>query len=542
MKIAQYQFYIMNTGLITICNVLPTQSGAVPSAPSSAPKNAQNAADNVTSTENSSDNNSPKARNTPSDKNGQSFDEALREKMDSQLVDQEVCDDKKKNQQDLEPANPDLAVLVLPSSAGLLDPQPATTDNAEPLELSSNPSTADVTHGLRIAKNTEPLSNTMVTGDPLAASVPASAESAPTAPILTDQNIEQTIATPIPQMPTGNTKIPVDFGQDTSQTVPTPISQIPIGNTQAPVEIGLPADAKDSTALEKPEIPSPLPVVAAQIQTAKTSPIPPNIETSLPIGNFTDLVENASQPNTTPKQQNLSQGLEESSISPISSQSSPVQTNNPAVQLAALQTESRKNTPSGKEDVFTSLESVGQPFDSTINQASANQQTLLSPNADKIGINTDSGFHLGRQIQESVSSTYHPGTKQILIRLDPPELGKITIRFIERPEGITGLLQVDNPRTQKEIQQSLPGIIQTLQNADVQIKKIEVVLSNQQDSNAFGGQSAGHNGGFGQESPQYPHSMGQTPSYNQWRSNPQHLNDPASPQAVWADNSIDMLI
>ena len=53
----------------------------------------------------------------------------------------------------------------------------------------------------------------------------------------------------------------------------------------------------------------------------------------------------------------------------------------------------------------------------------------------------------------------------MVIRLDPPELGQVTLRFIERPEGITGVLHVEQSQTRQEIERALPEIIQNLQNA-----------------------------------------------------------------------------
>jgi flagellar hook-length control protein FliK len=82
-----------------------------------------------------------------------------------------------------------------------------------------------------------------------------------------------------------------------------------------------------------------------------------------------------------------------------------------------------------------------------------------------------------RQIQDSIALGVQQNSKQIVIRLDPPELGRVAIRFQEDSQGITGILEVQKSQTRHDIQHALPGIIQQLQDSGVQIKRVEVVLS-----------------------------------------------------------------
>jgi len=86
---------------------------------------------------------------------------------------------------------------------------------------------------------------------------------------------------------------------------------------------------------------------------------------------------------------------------------------------------------------------------------------------------------IGKQILESIhSSLSQQGQdQQITIRLNPPELGKVFIKFDERDSQIIGLLEVSKPQTRIEIQQALPQIIQNLQDSGIHIKRLEVVLS-----------------------------------------------------------------
>ena len=77
--------------------------------------------------------------------------------------------------------------------------------------------------------------------------------------------------------------------------------------------------------------------------------------------------------------------------------------------------------------------------------------------------NTDSDVTVSNQIQESINSSLRSGNQQIVIRLNPPELGKVNIKFVEQADEISGLLQVDKPQTRDQIQQALPEILQNLQ-------------------------------------------------------------------------------
>ena len=170
------------------------------------------------------------------------------------------------------------------------------------------------------------------------------------------------------------------------------------------------------------------------------------------------------------------------------------------------------------------------------------EQPTVSPVSSKPVGNVNSGLGLGRQIQESVSSFYRPGTQQIVIRLDPPDLGRVTIKFIEQRDGITGILHVDRLDTKNEIQQALPGIIQNLQNSDIQIKKLEVVLNNQQQNNTPGENTSGHNGNFEQQNPQNRNALGNTASYHEWLANSNNPGNSTDPYLELTDKSINMLI
>lgn len=187
--------------------------------------------------------------------------------------------------------------------------------------------------------------------------------------------------------------------------------------------------------------------------------------------------------------------------------------------------------------------SVDKPLsEQTGTPSTSGETTSTGTESQKIPPAPTQGLAVGRQIQESISSSYQPGTQQMVIRLDPPDLGRVTIRFVEQPDGITGVLHVEKSQTRHEIQQALPEIIQNLQNADVNIKKIEVVLNNQPQYQS-GDQSAGQNSNMGQQNaPGQHHTFANSSSYNEWLANANAGNTASGSHIELTDKSINMLI
>ena len=96
----------------------------------------------------------------------------------------------------------------------------------------------------------------------------------------------------------------------------------------------------------------------------------------------------------------------------------------------------------------------------------------------------DVSADIGKQILESVhSSMSQQGLdRQITVRLHPPELGKVLVKFQEQDSQITGILEVSKTQTRLEIEQALPQITRNLTDSGIQIKRLEVVLSDEEQS------------------------------------------------------------
>jgi len=161
----------------------------------------------------------------------------------------------------------------------------------------------------------------------------------------------------------------------------------------------------------------------------------------------------------------------------------------------------------------------------------------------RIAANTDSDAGVSEQIQQSVRSSFGEGNRRIVIRLNPPELGKVTIKFAEQADGITGMLQVDKPLTRQQIQQALPEIIQNLQDSGVQIKRLEVELTNQQQEHTSKDQSstAGQDASSGRQSSTNPDSQRNNTTYNEWLTNTDTDTQFAETPMQLTDSSVNML-
>ncbi len=89
----------------------------------------------------------------------------------------------------------------------------------------------------------------------------------------------------------------------------------------------------------------------------------------------------------------------------------------------------------------------------------------------------DNAASVREQIYESVRSSIQQGTSEITIRLNPPELGQISVKFSEQGNELRGVLEATNPQTRAEIRQAIPEIIRSLEESGVSIKRIDVMLS-----------------------------------------------------------------
>ena len=222
-----------------------------------------------------------------------------------------------------------------------------------------------------------------------------------------------------------------------------------------------------------------------------------------------------------------------------------------AVQVSTGQTKNRGSSTSNDssdsdlEQILSHNNPQTPVTEQSPNSAAGAKTAALPGHTSPSSVSAD----IGKQILESIhSSLSQEGqNQQITIRLNPPELGKVFIKFNEQDSQIIGLLEVSKPQTRIEIQQALPQIIQNLQDSGIQIKRLEVVLSEdeQPEQEALKDQSL-QNGWTQQQDSTNSYMGGNNPDakeINEWLiNNNSYENISELQEALTTDGSINMLI
>lgn len=220
------------------------------------------------------------------------------------------------------------------------------------------------------------------------------------------------------------------------------------------------------------------------------------------------------------------------------------------VQVTTGQTKEQSNLTSNKspsqgfEQMLShnnSQASITEPSVSAKNAATANPTGRSS--------SSDVSADIGKQILESVqrSISQQETNRQITVRLNPPELGKVLIRFQQQDTEITGLMEVNKAQTRFEIEQALPQIIRNLADCGIQIRRLDVTLSNEQQpgQGTLGNQSL-QSGTAQQQYSDNPGTSGNDTDIhesNEWLLNNNSYENLSELQGVLnTDGSINLLI
>jgi hypothetical protein len=158
-----------------------------------------------------------------------------------------------------------------------------------------------------------------------------------------------------------------------------------------------------------------------------------------------------------------------------------------------LQITNVQTTNSSVQTVETNTEAAAQQM---INTATEQNQGVVTSsltqeteNSEASGLLNTASAAVGRQIQESIQTSFGSNQQQITVNLQPPELGRVTIRFEQQGDDIIGQLEVTKTETRLEITEQLPQIIRNLADAGIQIKKIDVNLADQYEQDNYKEQS-----------------------------------------------------
>lgn len=157
-----------------------------------------------------------------------------------------------------------------------------------------------------------------------------------------------------------------------------------------------------------------------------------------------------------------------------------------------------------------------------------------------------SAENVGQQISDSVQMSLRRGDKELVVRLNPPELGSVSVRLEEKGDVITGVLEVGRSETRREIEQALPQVLQSLQEAGVQIRRLDLTVTDQQGRDVgrdqlqhdASGQQGSDQDSEGSEATRGSGFSGAT----RFRQSVLATSEAEDAQAGWSRDGIDMLM
>ncbi|MBN2589226.1 MAG: flagellar hook-length control protein FliK [Sedimentisphaerales bacterium] len=197
---------------------------------------------------------------------------------------------------------------------------------------------------------------------------------------------------------------------------------------------------------------------------------------------------------------------------------------------------------------------IEQTFANAQTNETQNISTVTSEKAAsdilKASSDNDVSTQISKHITESISSSAVPqaGEKQITVRLNPPELGSVMIKFSEKNSELTGTLQVSKAETKAEIENALPDIIKSLSESGIQLKRIDVVSTENKFSTNDSTKEQlmqGDNSGNSGQNESYNQNTGagdfNKSRFQKWFSNTIEYSRGYAAQNQFASGSINML-
>jgi flagellar hook-length control protein FliK len=91
---------------------------------------------------------------------------------------------------------------------------------------------------------------------------------------------------------------------------------------------------------------------------------------------------------------------------------------------------------------------------------------------------------VGEQIRDSMHASLTGGDREVVVRLRPPELGDVLVRFQQENNQIHGVLEVSRSDTRHQVEQALPQVLRDLHDLGVQVRKLDVTVSDQSGNDA----------------------------------------------------------
>lgn len=192
------------------------------------------------------------------------------------------------------------------------------------------------------------------------------------------------------------------------------------------------------------------------------------------------------------------------SVAPLASRAATVQAPQaPRQGAATLRAESQRTPPrredtptvrnrpldvddSGNRKIPSSPRQEGATLPAEPPAALAGQSDVAAPRLSleaqthrgaDVRVTADPLRSVGEQILDSVRASTAPGDRQIVIRLQPPELGTVSVRLREQGDHLEGTIEVGKSDVRHEIERALPDVVRGLQEAGVPIRRFDVTSS-----------------------------------------------------------------
>lgn len=239
---------------------------------------------------------------------------------------------------------------------------------------------------------------------------------------------------------------------------------------------------------------------------------------------------------------------EESAGQPSGLSSSKLGLSNRPVQAVDQTAASRDRVSASGHDgpVFWQMEqaiAAGQPADASPDLVDATLESSdLRTSRQGQGVDLQP---MPEQVLSSIRGAIESGSHQLTVELDPPELGKVTIRLEQHEGSLIGVLEVDRRSTAGELEKALPQIVHNLSDSGIQVRRLEVAVNDRHPQQTGDGASYGMYQGRsgqqdqGQHSPHADHLAYSSSSPATTRDSAEH--DRPQP-SLGSGGSIDLLM
>lgn len=93
----------------------------------------------------------------------------------------------------------------------------------------------------------------------------------------------------------------------------------------------------------------------------------------------------------------------------------------------------------------------------------------------------------GQQVLDAaVTASLRQAGDQVVVRLDPPDLGSVRLMLSADGDGVRGVIESDNRATLVAMQRETPAMIDRLNEAGVNVKEVQFIFNQRSDGNPSG--------------------------------------------------------